>query len=123
MLFHSWTALYWSPLLLLQSTVLLCTVLCNDSCAVVQVQRTYIHHTAIPWSGGVDLPVRELWHSHFKRLIQPSRACSQQRERNDGLNRVTSLADIAARARQCAREGFTNEVRKGGPAVERVHFP
>lgn len=96
----------------------------------LQVFQTLVHRPEESIGYGSDLGVSQVRHAHFRGLLIEGRACkgnaehpvhstfAKAHEWDDPLynpkegERVTSIADIAGRARGCAAEGFADKVRR-----------
>jgi len=64
-----------------------------------QVTRAYVHTTDIPNTGGVDLPMGEVRHAHYRGIFHPNRPCSKPADTRPDLVKDTTVAEIAAKAR------------------------
>lgn len=75
---------------------------------LVQVLWTFVHRASEVLGPGIDLPISELYHAHFRLLPLPNRTCTPSTREGEGEQwvRDTTVADIAARARECAQAGF-----------------
>ncbi|GJP51134.1 hypothetical protein CLOM_g10301, partial [Closterium sp. NIES-68] len=79
-----------------------------------KVEAVYVHRTDKPATGGVDLSVDEMYFAHVRSLTGKGAACRPPVDKEneaspEELERCTTVADTAARARECAQEGFSNQ--------------
>ncbi|CAI5533275.1 unnamed protein product, partial [Closterium sp. Naga37s-1] len=86
-----------------------------------KVEAVYVHLVDKPATGGVDLSVDEMYFAHLRSLTGKAVACRPPTDKENDLppaelERCTTVAETAARARECAQEGFSNQVgRWAGP--------
>lgn len=80
--------------------------------ALWQVTRAYVHATDIPNTGGVDLPMTEIRHAHYRGIFHPNRPCSKPADTRPDLVKDTTVAEIAAKARGCDKGGFMDQVHR-----------
>ncbi|CAI5459255.1 unnamed protein product [Closterium sp. Yama58-4] len=79
-----------------------------------KVEALYVHRTDKPSTGGVDLSTDEMYFAHVRSINGKGVACRPPKDQEndippDDRERCTLVAEIAARARECAQEGFTNK--------------
>ncbi|CAI5472783.1 unnamed protein product, partial [Closterium sp. Yama58-4] len=79
-----------------------------------KVEAVYVHRVDKPATGGVDLSVDDMYFAHLRSLNGKGVACRPPTDKENDipaaeLERCTTVADTAARARECAQEGFTNQ--------------
>ncbi|CAI5515968.1 unnamed protein product [Closterium sp. Naga37s-1] len=79
-----------------------------------KVEAVYVHLVEKPATGGVDLSVDEMYFAHLRSLNGKGVACRPPTDKENDLppaelEKCTTVADTAARARECAQEGFSNQ--------------
>ncbi|CAI5972106.1 unnamed protein product [Closterium sp. NIES-64] len=79
-----------------------------------KVEAVYVHLVDKPATGGVDLSVDDMYFAHLRSLNGKGLACRPPTDKENDLppaelEKCTTVADTAARARECAQEGFSNQ--------------
>ncbi|CAI6009155.1 unnamed protein product, partial [Closterium sp. NIES-65] len=79
-----------------------------------KVEAVYVHRTDKPSTGGVDLSTDEMYFAHVRSINGKGIACRPPKDQENDLQaddreRCTLVAETAARARECAQDGFSNQ--------------
>ncbi|CAI5492213.1 unnamed protein product, partial [Closterium sp. Naga37s-1] len=89
--------------------------LSTDEMYPAHVEAVYVHRTDKPSTGGVDLSTDEMYFAHVRSINGKGIACRPPKDQENDLQaddreRCTLVAETAARARECAQDGFSNQV-------------